>query len=138
MAKTRRFRTPSERIDIRGMVKENHRIILELFHLYLGTPADSREAVAQQILDLLASHLEEETVLFQEIRKLGPHGQTPIEDAEVAHEEIKNKLRELQEAESDDDQSWDELFEDMMETARLHFVNEEQDLLPLIDDSLGS
>ncbi len=68
MAKTRRFNGPSERIDIPGMVKEDHRIILELFHLYLGTPADSREAVAQQVMDRLASHLEMgETVLFQTI-----------------------------------------------------------------------
>jgi hypothetical protein len=56
-----------------------------------------------------------------------------LEDAEVEHEEIKNMIRELQEAESDDDQAWDELFEDMMETARVHFTTEEQDLLPLID-----
>ena len=61
-----------------------------------------------------------------------------MEDAEVDHEEIKNMLRELQEAESDDDQSWDELFEDMIETARVHFATEVQDLLPLLDDSLDS
>jgi hemerythrin-like domain-containing protein len=121
------------------MLKENHRITLELFDLYFGTPADSREAVVQQILDRFTSHLEmEETVLFQEIRKLAPHAQTLLEDAEVEHEEVKNMIRELQEAESDDDQSWDELFEDMMETARLHFATVEQDLLPLIHDSPGS
>ena len=138
MAKTPRFETPSERIEIRGIVKENHRIILELFHRYLGTQADSREAVAQLILDRLASHLEMgERVLFQAIRQLEPRGQTVIEDAEVEHEEVKHMIRELQVAESDDDQSWDELFEDMMETARVLFVTEEQDLLPLIDDSLN-
>ena len=131
--------TSSEHIDIRGVVKEDQRTILELFDRYFGTPADSREAVVQQILLRLASHLEmEETVLFQELRKVRRHGQTLIEDAEVEHEEMKNMIRELQKAESDDDQSWDELFEDMMETARLHFATEEQDLLPLIDDSLDS
>lgn len=136
MAKTRPLNTSSERIDINDMMKEDHRVILELFHRYLGTPADSREAMAQQILDRVASHFEmEETVLFQEIRKLGPPGQTLLEDAEVEREEVMNMIRELQEAESDDDQSWDELFEDMMETVRVHFETEEQDLLPLIDHS---
>lgn len=114
-------------------------MILELFHRYLGTPAESREALAQQILDRLASHLEmEETVLFHEIRKMAPSSQTLLADAEVELEEVMNLIRDLQEAESDDDQSWDELFEDMMMTARVHFATEQQDLLPLIDYSPDS
>ncbi|MEO7860631.1 MAG: hypothetical protein ABIU05_09320 [Nitrospirales bacterium] len=30
---------------------------------------------------------------------------------------------------------WDEMFEDMRQTVRVHFITEERDLLPLVDRS---
>jgi hemerythrin superfamily protein len=135
-----RFLEPSSaRVDIGRVVKDGHRRILELYHLYLGSPADSRQAIVQQILHQLASHLElEEGLLFQEIQKSGSQGRELIGAAELEHEEVKAMIYILQQSEADDDQEWDEFFEDMMQSVRTLFVNEERDLLPLVDRSLDA
>ncbi len=44
---------------------------------------------------------------------------------------------ELQREETDDDESMDEFFEDMMQTVSGHFGVEERDLLPLLTGSTG-
>ena len=136
MTQDRPLEPSSLRVDIGRVVKDGHGRILALFHLYLGTPADSRQALTEQILQQLASHLElEEGLLFQEIRKLGPQGRKLVEDAELEHEEVKAMIFTLQQSEADDDQAWDEFFEDMMQSVRALFVTEERDLLPLVDRS---
>ena len=56
--------------------------ILALYQVYLGTPPDSRQAIQEQILRQLASHLDtEKELLFQEIRRLGPLGQKFVGEA---------------------------------------------------------
>ena len=123
--------------DIRRMVKHNHMQILALFQVYLGSPPDSRQAIQEQILRQLASHLDtEKDLLFREIRRLGPQGRKLVGEAEVENEEIKAMILELQHSEGDDDQARDEFFEDMMQSVRVLFLTEERDLLPLIDRSL--
>ena len=97
MTQDRPLELSSLRVDIGRVVKDGHGRIPALFHLYLGTPADSRQALTEQILQQLASHLElEEGLLFQEIRKLGPQGRKPVEDAELEHEEVKAMIFTLQ------------------------------------------
>lgn len=46
--------------DIGRRVKHNHMQILELFFVYLRCPPDSRQAIQEQILCQLASHLDTE------------------------------------------------------------------------------
>jgi hypothetical protein len=58
-----------------------------------------------------------------------------VVEAEVENEEIKAMILELQHSEGDDDQERDEFFEDMMQSARVLFMTEERDLLPLVDRS---
>ena len=138
MAQTRPVDISSPPIDIRRVVKDDHGRILALFHLYLGSPPDSRQAIADEILHQLASHLEKEEFLYQEIRRLGPPGWKLVGDAELEHEAIKTMILELQQSEGDDDQAWDEFFEDMMQSVRALFVTEARDLLPLVDRSLDA
>jgi hemerythrin superfamily protein len=115
-------------------IKDDHTQILALFQLYLGTPADSRQAIVGQILDRLTLHLKmEEELLFQKIRKSGPESMRLVGDAEMEHEEVRAMIHELQQSETDDDQAVDEFFEDMMQTVRTQFVTEERDLLPLAE-----
>ena len=122
--------------DLSRMVKHNHMQVLALFQVYLGSPPDSRQPIQEQILRQLASHLEtEKELLFQEIRRLGPLGRKFVEEAEVENEEIKAMILELRHSEGDDDQARDEFFEDMMQSARVLFMTEERDLLPLVDRS---
>lgn len=64
------------------MVKHNHMQIMALFQIYLGFPHDSRQAIQEQILRQLASHLDtEKDLLFQKIRRLGPQGRMIVGEA---------------------------------------------------------
>jgi len=128
----------AQQFDIRRVVRNDHTQILALFHLYLSSPADSRQAVVEKILHQLASHLELEELLFQEVRRWGPQGRKLVKDAELEHENIKVMLLELQQFEGDDDQAFDELFEDMMRSVQALFMTEERDLLPLVNRSSDS
>ena len=128
----------SPAVDIRRIVKDDHRKILALFQAYLGSPTDSRHTIVEQILQQLELHLEmEERLLFQ-VRKSGTLGGKLVEVAEREHEEIKAMILTLQQSEADDDQALDEYFEDIMQTAQAHFATEERDLLPLLDSSLDA
>ena len=139
MAETRPLGTSSPVVDIRRVVKSNHEEILALFQVYLRSPADSRQAIVEQILHRLVLHLEMvENLIFQEIWKLGPQGRTLVGDAELGHEEIKSMILTRQQTEGDEDQALDEFFGDMMQTVRASFTAEERDLLPLLDRSLDS
>ena len=138
MAQTGPVDTSSPHVDLRRMVQDNHRQILALFQLYLGSPPDSRQAIVEQILRHLASYLDtEKDLLFQEIRKSGPQGQKLVGDAELERKDIMAMILELQ-SEGDDDQTRDEFFEDMMQSVRVLFTTEERDLLPLVDGSLNA
>jgi hypothetical protein len=120
------------------MVKDNHTQILALFHLYLGSPPDSRQAIVKEILHELESHLELEECVFQEIRRWGGQGRKLVEDAELEHEKVKVMIHELQHFEGDDDQAMDEFFEEMLQSVLALFMTEERDLLPLIDRSMDA
>ena len=139
MAETRPLQTSSAPTPITRRVKEDHERILALFQQYLASPADSRQALMEQILHDLASHLEmEENFLFEKLQMSGPEGRKRTRASEVEHEEIKAMILALQQAEGDDDQAWDEFFEDMMQSVRALFISEEYDLLPLVDRSLDA
>jgi len=92
----------------------------------------------EKILHQVASHLELEELLFQEIRRWGPQGQKLVKDAELEHEHIKVMILALQQFEGDDDQAIDELFEDMMRSVQALLMTEERDLLSLVNRSSDS
>lgn len=138
MASNRPVHTSSPHVDIRQAIKDHHTQILALFHLYLGSPPDSRQAIVEKILHQLTSHLELEELLFQEVRRWGPQGRKLVEDAELEHDKVQVMILDLQQSEGDDDQAMDEFFEDMMQSVRALFVTEERELLPLVDRSLDA
>lgn len=120
--------------DIRKAVRDDHRHILALFQLYLNAPADSRQAIVDQILHQLASHLQmEEELLYADVRNGNDPGPRLVQEALLEHDEIKAMISELQQSENDDDQALDEFFEDMMQTVRAHFITEERDMFPLVE-----
>ena len=121
--------------DIRKSARDDHRNILALFQLYLNATADSRQAIVDQILHQLSTHLEtEEELLYVEIRDANEGGRRLVQEALLEHDEIKAMISELQQSESDDDQAMDEFFEDMMQTVRAHFIAEERDMFPLVEE----
>ncbi len=78
----------------------------------------------------------EEGLLDESVRNQ-KHGVAIIEHILLDHEEVKAMICELQRAETDDDESMDEFFEDMMQTVSGHFGAGERDLLPLLTGSGG-
>ena len=121
--------------DLGRRVEHNHMHILGLFLVYLRCPPDSRQAIQEQMLRQLTSHMDTDTdmeLLFREIRKRGPQGLTLMKEAEVEYEAIKSMILQLQQTEGDDDQARDEVFEDMMQSVGVLFMTEERDLLPLV------
>jgi len=105
MAQTRSVETSSHLVDIGRVIRDDHERILALFHLYLGSPPDSRQAFVEEILHKLASHLKTDERLFQEIWKSGLRDRKLVEDAELEHEKVKVMILELQQSETDDDQA---------------------------------
>jgi len=123
-------------VGLSGVLKNHHTNIQALFRRYLGSSSDSRPAIVLEIIQRLQSHLEmEESVLFEVIRSSGFHCIELVDDAILEHQEIQTMMRQLQQTEGEDDEVWEEMFEDMMQTAGVHFITEERDLLPLVDRS---
>lgn len=124
--------------DLIRMVRYNHTQIMALFQAYLNSAPDSRQAIQEQILQQLASHLDrEKDLLFQKILSSGLEEQRMVREAEVEREGIKARILELQHTEGDDDQARDEVFEDMMQSVQVLFMTEERDLRPLVARSWG-
>lgn len=130
--------TPQETADIIKIMKNDHRHILALFQVYLGTEADSRQPIVDDILQRLDDHFEWEERLFSEDHRFQEQGTAVIRRVLLDHEEVKAMIQELHQAETDDDESMDQFFEDMMQTVRVHFHGEERDLIPLFDTMTAS
>ncbi len=129
----RQNESSSSHDDLIRMVRYNHTQIMALFQAYLNSAPDSRQAIQEQILQQLASHLDrEKDLLFQKILSSGLEEQRMVREAEVEREGIKARILELQHTEGDDDQARDEVFEDMMQSVQVLFMTEERDLLPLV------
>ena len=82
-------------------IRDQHRHIVELFERYLATPADSRRAIVDEILQRLTSHLQsEESQFYTALRQTGPRGEGLVEAALSEHEEIIAMIEEIQNSET--------------------------------------
>lgn len=125
-----------EFFGLRVVLKTHHKNIQALFRRYLLCPLSSRPAIVDEILIRLRSHLAiEEDLLLSIIRDSGPQGPDLIESTILEYEDIQAMFRQLVQADMEESEGWDEMFEDMMETVKVHFITEERDLLPLVDRS---
>lgn len=129
MAKTP---TLQETVGIVKMLRDEHRQILAQFQLYLATEADSRQLIVDQILQRLDDHFTVEEGLLGEGVRNQKNGVAVVAQILLDHEEVKAMMSELRRAETDDDESMDEFFKDMMQTVHVHFNVEERDFLPLL------
>ncbi len=134
MAQSKPFKPSSLPLDVKRMMKDDHRHILALFQCYFASPPDSRRAIVEQVLYRLEWHLEmEDDLLLQRIRKSGPQARKLLSGARVEHEQVKVMILELKQAEMDE-----EAFKGLMQKVGLHFLTEKRDLLPLVDRSLDA
>jgi hypothetical protein len=82
MAHIRPFKNSAAHIDPRRD-RDNYTQILALFHLYFGSSPDLRQAIVEEILQLLALHRELQEPLFQEILRFGPQGRMLVKKINV-------------------------------------------------------
>ncbi|GMV51609.1 MAG: hypothetical protein NBKEAIPA_01472 [Nitrospirae bacterium] len=116
------------------ILRNDHRQILALFHLYLAAPADSRQATVDHILELIEEHFHrEESLLADGSRPRNDQERKLLGQVLMEHEELRAMVDELRRSEADDDQALDEFFEDTMRAARAHFITEERDLFPHLE-----
>ena len=127
---------PRDFVGVSDALKHDHTDVPALFRRYLGSCSDMRIDLVHEILTRLQSHLEmEEGVLFEALRAAGPHSRDLVEGTILEHDVIQVMLHELLSGTVDEEDSWEERFEDMMQRVEVHFITEERDLLPLVDRS---
>ena len=122
-------------VGVSGMLHDHHINIQALFRRYHGSPPESRAAIIQEILLRLQAHLAMERTVYAVVRHSWSYDIELVEDAILEHEQIQGMFNELLQSEIKDCEVWEEMFEDMMQTAGMHFITEERDLLPLFDRS---
>jgi hypothetical protein len=83
MAHLRPFKNSAPSVDSRRVDRDNYTQILALFHRYFGSPPDLRQAIVEEILQLLASHQELQEPLFQEILRFGPQGRMLVKKINI-------------------------------------------------------
>jgi hypothetical protein len=130
-----RLHLTREYFGLTGLLKSHHRNVQALFDRYLVSPLSSRPAIVDEILIRLRLHLAvEDDVLLSVIRNSDPQGPDLIESTIVEYEDIQAMFRQIQ-ADIEEGERWEEMFQDMMQTVRVHCNTEERDLLPLVDRS---
>lgn len=122
-------------VGLSGVLKSHHTNIQSLFRRYLGTSSSSRPAIVQEILLRLQSHLATERTVYAVVRQSWSYDLELVEEAILEHEQIQGMFNQLLQSESEDCEVWEEMCENMMQTAGVHFITEERDLLPLVDRS---
>ena len=122
-------------IGLSGTLKDHHLNIQARFRRYHGSPSESRPCIVHEILLRLQSHLAMERTVYAVVRHSGSYDMELVEDAIQEHEHILKMFDQLIKSEIENDDVWDEMFEHMMQTASVHFITEERDVLPLVDRS---
>jgi hypothetical protein len=118
-----------------GTLKDHHLNIQALFSRYHHSPPESRPAIVQEILLRLHSHLAMERTVYVVVRNSWSYDMELVEDVIQEHEHILRMFNQLVKSENEDEEVWEEMFEDLMQNASVHFIREERDLLPLVDRS---
>lgn len=117
------------------VLRSDQKNIQALFGRYLVSPRSLRLAIVDEILSRLRLQLAvEDDVFLSVIQDSGPLGRDRIEDTMTEYEDIQAMFRQVQ-ADKQAGARWDELFEDMMQTVRVHFLTEARDVWPLVDRS---
>ncbi len=118
-------------VGLSGTLKDHHLNIQALFLRYHGSPPESRPAIVQEILLRVHSHLAMERTVYAVVRHSWSYDMELVEDVIQEHEHILRMFNELVRSDIENEEVWEEMFEDMMQTAGVHFITEERDLLPI-------
>lgn len=119
-----------------SIIKSDHDKVKSMFEDYeQGEDFDDKKDQARDICEKLAVHMGmEEEHFYPEVRGISDEGEDLVEDALGEHEDIKVRISETDQAESEAE--LDESV-DMLEEAFLNHIDEEEtEIFPLAEDNL--
>jgi hemerythrin superfamily protein len=120
--------------DIVSVIKEQHRRVDRLLEQAAEEGADTA-ALIQQVADLLLPHSEaEESFVYPTIRKKSGDAGDEVKDGVEEHHHIEDMLRSLLDQEPGDP-GYDGTLAALTGELRHHVEEEEQDLLPLLQEN---
>jgi hemerythrin-like domain-containing protein len=121
------------------LLKKDHETVETLFKEYEELEEDGSEkrGLIEKITQELMLHAEmEETICYPQFKEvLGPEEQSFLEQAYLEHQETKNTLEHLKTLE-DTEIEFDEGVRALIEQVRHHIGEEEQEILPLVQQTM--
>lgn len=121
------------------MIKADHRKVEQLYQQYQGMQGTQRQQLVEQICQELTVHAQlEESVFYPAVQqKLGPQGSSLVQEALKEHEEMKQKIRQLQSG-GGSNTNVDGMVSQLMSGVQHHVQEEESQMLPQAQQQLGS
>ncbi|MDQ4132198.1 MAG: hemerythrin domain-containing protein [Actinomycetota bacterium] len=119
----------TETTDALQLLTEDHRRVEQIFvELESGTfnPEARDELVSQMVEELSVHAAVEEQVLYPAMRKALPDGDEQVDHAIEEHQEVKDKLAELEEM--DETHATTPVLRELIESVRHHVEEEEGEL----------
>ena len=125
---------PSDAITL---VTKDHRAVEKLFATLKENPGDRAQLIEQLRTELLAHAKAEESVLYPFVKQALPDERTQVEEGSQEHHQVESMLQELA-AVSPDDSKVDTLLEQLEAVVRHHVEEEENEVLPGLEDAARS
>lgn len=125
--------TTSETHDLIDRIITDHREIDEVFKEIESnaTPSKRRELVEHVIAELVRHSVGEEEYLYPLVRRVLPRGDELANRMLREHTDVEWIMKRLEGSHTDDTQ-FEELITKLVDAARRHFQDEEQDVLPAL------
>jgi hemerythrin superfamily protein len=122
------------------LLMEDHREVEQLFDKFEGLDADQgtqKQTVVAKLIEELTLHTTvEEKYVYPPMRDALPQGDKLVNHANEEHKEAEDVLNELSMMDVDDDE-FDGLVQKLQEIIADHVEEEEQELFPKFEETLG-
>lgn len=123
------------------MLKADHRKVDQLFQQYQGMQgqASQKQDLVEQICQELTIHAQlEESIFYPAVQqKLGSQGSSLVQEARKEHDEMKQKIHQLQSG-SGNGSNVDGMVSQLMNAVQHHVREEESQMLPQAQQQLGN
>lgn len=117
------------------LIKSDHKKVEGLFQKYQKAKGqEAKRKIADDAMEQLEIHAKLEEEIFYPAAKRELEDGDLIEEAIKEHDEVKGLIEELRAMESEDEE-FDEKFQELVENVQHHVKEEENEMLPQVQDS---
>jgi len=119
------------------MIKADHRKVEQLYQQFQQGQGSQKQHLAEQICQELTIHAQlEESIFYPAVQqKLGPQGSSLVQEALKEHDEMKQKIRQVQSG--GNGSNVDGMVSQLMSAVKHHVQEEESQMLPQAQQQLG-